>query len=102
MKEIKLSQKEMMEALTKRFPSIVLHDGNTFSKGITIGNGIWIKDGSSVPYTDKDSNPLSVLDTGILNERLYDIDVYKKFDKWCTKRGWYPTTEDYTLMLYKL
>lgn len=102
MKENKLSQKEMMEALVYRFPSITALDGNEFSKDNSIGNSIWIKNGSSVPYTDKDRNPLCSLDTGIRNERLYDIEVYIKFNDWCYKRGWYATTEDYTLMLYQL
>jgi hypothetical protein len=61
-----------------------------------------LRNGSNVPYTDKDTNPLSGLDNIMCDNKNYDIDVYIKFDKWCNKRGWYASTEEYTLMLYKI
>jgi len=32
----------------------------------------------------------------------YDFEVYKKFDKWCNRYGWYATSESYTLQLFKI
>jgi hypothetical protein len=93
---------EIIVALQKRFPTLEIKCASEFSKDYKPNRAIWLRNGSSVPYTDKDTNPLSALDNRIYNNKNYDIDVYIKFDKWCNKKGWYASTEEYTLMLYKI
>jgi hypothetical protein len=93
---------EITIALQKRFPTLEIKCGSEFSKDYKPNQAIWLRNASSVPYTNKDVNPLSALDNGIYDNKNYDIDVYIKFDKWCNKKGWYTSTEEYTLMLYKI
>jgi hypothetical protein len=97
-----MTREAIILELQKRFPTLDIRCGSEFSKDYKPNHSIWLRNGSSVPYTSKDTNPLSALDNRIYNNKNYDIDVYIKFDKWCNKRGWYASTEDYTLMLYKL
>ena len=93
---------EIIVELQKRFPTLEIKCGSEFSKDYKPNQSIWLRNGSNVPYTDKDTNPLSGLDNIMCDNKNYDIDVYIKFDKWCNKRGWYASTEEYTLMLYKI
>ena len=93
---------EIIVALQKRFPTLQIKCASEFSKDYKPNQAIWLRNASSVPYTNKDTYPLSALDCGIYDNKNYDIDVYIKFDKWCNKKGWYASTEEYTLMLYKL
>lgn len=93
---------EITTALQKRFPKLEINCGSEFSKDYKVNQSIWLRNSSNVPYTNNDKNPLSSLDKCMYNNNNYDIDVYIKFDKWCNKRGWYASTEEYTLMLYKI
>jgi len=93
---------EIIVALQKRFPTLEIKCASEFSKDYKPNRAIWLRNGSSVQYTNKDTNPLSALDNRIYDNKNYDIDVYIKFDKWCNKKGWYASTEEYTLMLYKI
>ena len=93
---------EIIVALQKRFPTLQIKCASEFSKDYKPNQAIWLRNASSVPYTNKDTYPLSALDCGIYDNKNYDIDVYIKFDKWCNKKGWYASTEEYTLMLYKI
>jgi hypothetical protein len=93
---------EIIVALQKRFPTLEIKCASEFSKDYKPNRAIWLRNASSVQYTDKDTNPLSALDNRIYNNKNYDIDVYIKFDKWCNNKGWYASTEEYTLMLYKI
>jgi len=97
-----LSYEEMQLALEKRFPSLVIHDSSVFSSEYEPNTSLWLRNASEVTYTEKDLNPISALDNRIYESKQYDLDVYIKFYDWCIKRGWYATTEDYTLMLIKL
>jgi hypothetical protein len=97
-----MTKSQIILALQKRFPTLEIKDGLEFSNDICNYNCLWLKNGSDVPYTDKDKNPISGLDNMIYNDKRYDIDVYIKFNEWCIKRGWYASTENYTLMLYKI
>jgi hypothetical protein len=93
---------EIVVALKKRFPNLEIKDGSEFCKDYKPYNSIWLSNASNIPYTQKDINPISGLDNRIYGDKNYDIDVYIKFNNWCNKRGWYATTEAYTLMLHKL
>jgi len=99
---MEMSKSEIIDALQKRFPSLEIKCGSEFSKDMNPECSLWLRNASNVSYTDKDSNPLSALDNKIYSDKNYELDVYKKFDAWCVKRGWYPTTEDYTLILFKI
>ena len=96
------SQGEMMEALKKRFKNSEILDGFEYSDEYSKTSCIWFRNASEITYTEKDLNPISALDNGIRSSKLYDLDVYHKFEKWCNKRGWYPSTEDYTLILFQI
>ena len=98
----KLTYEEMFFKLKNRFPGIEIKDSKAFSYEYEYGQSLWLRNASSITYTNIDKNTLSALDTGIYNSKLYDIDVYIKFDKWCNKYGWYASTENYTLQLFKL
>lgn len=97
-----LSYEEMQVALEKRFPSLVIKDAKEFSYEYSLKKSLWLQNASSVTYTEKDLNPISALDNCIYENKNYDIDVYNKFYTWCIKRGWYASTENYTLQLFKL
>lgn len=94
--------KQMQDKLRERFPQAIVKCASEFSEDYKPGQAIWIPNGYQVEYTKKDSNSLTILDTGRYDVRGYDIDVYIKFNKWCNNRGWYASTEEYTLMLYIL
>ena len=96
------TQKEMIEALKQRFEGSIILDGIEFSNEYKQGYCIWFKNASDVTYTKKDLNPISAIDNGIYENKKYNMEVYHKFEKWCLKRGWYPSTENYTLNLFKL
>lgn len=98
---MKLSFKEMQLVLQKRFPKLEVLDNAEFSTDHAKESGFWLKNASEVTYTAKDKNTL-LANGNEPNSRLYDIDVYKKLDAFCQKKGWYASTESYTLQLFKL
>ncbi len=97
-----LNYTQMFFAVRKRFPQLEVKCSSKFSEEYEPNTSLWLKNASSVQYTDKDTNPLSALDNCIYESKHYEIDVYKKFEKWCNKKGWYASTESYTLQLFKL
>lgn len=97
-----MTREEIVEALNKRFPTLKLKCASEFSKEYEPNKSLWLRNASDITYTEKDLNPISALDNCIYENKKYDLDVYTKFYDWCIKRGWYPTTEEYTLMLIKL
>ena len=93
----------MVIKLQERFPGIIVKDSCDFySEKTDAFRSIWIQNASSIPFTKKDTNTISSLDTGVYNYKDYDFEVYKKFDAWCQRRGWYASTESYTMQLFKL
>jgi hypothetical protein len=99
-----MTNQEMVKALEKRFPTLNIKEGSSFSPDYASDNFIWLPNASSVPYTEKDASPLSALDNWLSPSQhaKYDIDVYMKFNDWCKKKGWYASTESYTMMLIKI
>lgn len=97
----KLSFTEMVQKLQKRFEGIELFDYIECDKTYKPQFSIWIKKGYLIPYTKKDTN--TIFYNGVpQNPKLYDFEVYIKFDKFCQRYGWYASTESYTLQLFKL
>ena len=94
----------MIILINKRFPTIIVKDSNDFSKDIPKGTSLWLTNTNEVTYTDKDENVICSLDVWVKasNTKLYDIDVYIKFGAWCNRYGWYASTENYTLNLFKI
>jgi hypothetical protein len=99
-----LSYEEMFFKLRKRFPNIVVKDSNKFSKDYDKGLSFWLPNANEIPYTNVDKNVLCSLDVWIKfkDTKLYDLDVYIKFDNWCKRYGWYASTENYTLQIFKV
>lgn len=86
--------------LQERFPYLEILDNTEFSSETKTNNAFWLRNGESVTYTEKDKNTLyQAMNNDFKN---YDLEVYKKFDKWCNKYGWYATSESYTLQLFKI
>lgn len=86
--------------LQERFPQLQVLDNTEFSKDAKQDNGFWLRNGEEIKYTEKDKNTLyKSMNNDFKN---YDLEVYKKFDKWCNKYGWYATSESYTLQLFKI
>ena len=98
---MKLSIEEMQFKLQQRFPKLEVLDNSEFSADQAKGSGLWLKNASEISYTVNDNNTL-LAGENEPNSRLYELDVYKKFDAFCQKRGWYASTESYTLQLFKL
>lgn len=99
-KLMKLSYQEMYFKLKERFPQLEVLDNTEFSKDVKSNNSFWLRNGSKVTYTEKDKSTL--YQAMNLDFKNYDLEVYKKFDKWCNKYGWYATSESYTLQIFKL
>ena len=96
----KLTYHEMYLKLQERFPELEILDNIEFSSEAKQNNGFWLRNGSEITYTEKDKNTL-YQSVGYFRKD-YDFEVYKKFDKWCNKYGWYATSESYTLQLFKI
>lgn len=96
-----LSYQDMFFKLKERFPTIIVKDNNEFTKDCAKGVAFWLPNGNEVTYTDKDESVLCSLDVWVKNPNDYEIDVYKKFDKWCNRYGWYASTENYALNIFK-
>jgi hypothetical protein len=97
----KLSFAEMVQKLQKRFENIEVLDYIECNKNYKLNFSIWIKKAYCIPYTKKDTNTI-LLNGYQNNQKLYELDVYKKFDKFCQRYGWYASTENYTLQLFKI
>ena len=96
----KLTYQEVYLKLQERFPNLEILDNIEFSSASEIKTGFWLRNGESVTYTEKDKNTLyQAMNNDFKN---YDLEVYKKFNKWCNKYGWYATSESYTLQLFKI
>lgn len=95
-----LTFNEMRLKLINRFPSLVVLDNVEFSKSVECETGFWLKNSDDTTYTNKDKNTLYKANDYF--NKNYELEVYKKFDKWCNRFGWYATTENYTLQLFKL
>lgn len=92
---------QMVIKLQSRFPGIVIKDGCDFySEKTEAFRSIWIPNSSEVSYTSKDLNTLYKANDYF--NKKYEFEVYKKFDSWCQKRGWYASTESYTMQIFKL
>ena len=91
--------KTITEKLKHRFPRLIIKDSNEFSNEYEIGTSLWLQNAQDVTYTKKDLNTIYNTSYGI---KGYDIEVYEKFNKWCNKYGYYASTENYTLQLFKI
>lgn len=96
----KLSYNEMLLKLKERFPLLEVLDNTEFSKDATINSGFWLRNADSISYTNKDKNTL--YQSMNLDYKNYDLEVYKKFNKFCNRFGWYATSESYTLQVFSL
>lgn len=97
---MKLPYNEMLIKLKERFPNLEILDNTEFSKDAKPNNGFWLRNANDISYTNKDSNTL--YQAMSYDFKNYDFEVYKKFDKWCNRFGWYATSESYTLQLFSL
>ena len=96
----KLTYNEMFFKLKERFPQLEVLDNTEFNKEHIPNNSFWLRNAESITYTEKDKNTL--YQAMNMDFKNYDLEVYKKFNKWCNKYGWYATSEDYTLQLFKI
>lgn len=97
---MKLSYNEMLLKLEERFPTLEVLDNSKFSKEATKNTGFWLRNAESITYTILDKHKL--YQAMNYDFRNYDFEVYKKFNKWCNKFGWYATSESYTLQIFSL
>jgi hypothetical protein len=96
----KLTYHEMYLKLQERFPYLEVLDNTEFSKDATLNNGFWLRNADDINYTSKDKNTLyQSMNNDFKN---YDLEVYKKFNSWCNRYGWYATSESYTLQVFSL
>jgi hypothetical protein len=97
---MKLSYDEMFLKLQKRFPDLEILDNTEYSKESKPMTGFWLKNGDEIPYSNKNQNTLyRSMNANYLN---YEFEIYKRFDSWCKKYGFYASSENYTLQLFKL
>lgn len=90
----KISSEQLREKLQKRFPLLVIKDGICFSNELVTNKpSLWLPNAVDVSYTKKDKNTLY---------QYHNPRAYKKFINWCHKYGWYPSTIDYTMLLYQV
>lgn len=98
--KMKLPYNKMFVKLQQRFPNIEVLDNIEFTNTVEKQTGFWLKNADNTTYTNKDKNTLyQAMNNDLKN---YDLEVYKKFNKWCNRYGWYATSESYTLQLFKL
>lgn len=90
----------MLLKLKERFPKLEIVDNVEFTKDASPNTGFWLKNGDEITYTTKDKNTL--YQAMNLDFKNYDLEVYKKFNNWCNRYGWYVTSESYTLQVFKL
>jgi len=96
----KLTHFEMLNKLRERFPYLQVLDNTEFSKDSKPFTGFWLRNAHDITYTEKDKNTLyQAMNNDYKN---YDLEVYKKFDKFCNRYGWYATSESYTLQVFSL
>jgi hypothetical protein len=96
----KLSYREMLLKLKERFPQLEVLDNTKFSKDATLNTSFWLRNADDINYTSKDKNTLyQSMNNDFKN---YDLEVYKKFNSWCNRYGWYATSESYTLQVFSL
>lgn len=86
--------------LKERFPELEVLDNSEFSKDSQPQTAFWLRGAEKTKYTEKDSNTL-YCSNDYFNKN-YEFEVYKKFDNWCRKFGWYASSENYTLQLFRL
>jgi hypothetical protein len=91
------TKEQMTKAIIKRFEGIEPRCTSEFFTNNNT-NGLWLKNYEGKTYTNKDKYPIVDTYAG----KRYDIDVYIKFQAWCIKRGWYPDTSNYTLLIYPI
>lgn len=94
-----LSFLEMETALKNRFPNINVACNSEYFKDYPKNLDFWVKDSDELTYTAKDLNPL-YLANDYLN-KAYEINIYKKFAKWCENRGYFVSSENNTLQIFK-
>lgn len=95
-----LGYNEMLLKLKQRFPSMDILDNSEFSKENKANYSFWIRNACDVTYTEKDLNTLY---QSMNNDyKNYDFEVYKKFNNFCNRYGWYATSESYTLQVYPI
>ena len=90
----------MLLKLQERFPKLEVLDNTEFSKDAKPFTGFWLRNAEDITYTEKDLNTLyKAMNNDYKN---YDLEVYKKFNKFCNRFGWYATSESYTLQVFNL
>lgn len=95
----KLSFDELKEKLQKQFPSLIVKDSKEFySEPFPEKQSLWLPNAESVSYTAKDHNTL--YQAHVCYDKNYNLEVYRKFDKWCNRYGWYASTENYTMQIF--
>lgn len=96
----KLTFEQMKDKLSKRFPNLEILCNSEFNKEIEPKTGFWLRNSESITYTEKDKNTLyQSMNNDFKN---YEFEVYKKFNSFCVRFGWYATSESYTMQLFKL
>jgi len=95
-----LSYSEMEMAIKKRFAGVELLCNSEYSALYPKNEGFWIRGSENIRYTDKDRNTLYL--SNDYENKSYELNIYKKFDAWCKARGWFATSENYTLQIFKL
>lgn len=94
-----LSFSEMETALKKRFPNIEVFCNSEYSKEYPKNLGFWVKGSDELTYTAKNLNTLYLANDYFNN--AYELNIYKKFSKWCEKRGYFVSSENNTLQIFK-
>lgn len=90
----------MLLKLQNRFPNLEILDNIEFSSASEIKTGFWLRNAHDITYTKKDKNTL--YQAMNYDYKNYDLEVYKKFNKFCNRFGWYATSESYTLQVFNL
>lgn len=89
---------ELVKQLTDRFPGIEIKDAHEYSADIPPMHGLWIVNCRELTYTEKDQH---VLYEAYGPHKHYEMDIYRKFHQYCKARGWYATSENYTINIYR-
>jgi hypothetical protein len=95
-----LTYNEMLLKLEERFPKLEVLDNNEFSRDAKLNSAFWLRNADSINYTNKDKNTL--YQSMSYDFKNYDFEVYKKFNNFCNRFGWYATSESYTLQVFSL
>ena len=94
-----LTYHEMEADLKKRFPEMKILCNSEFTSSYPKGVAFWAIGSDEQTYSDKDKNPLYLANDYYNNK--YELNIYKKFHAFCKARGWFASSENYTLQIFK-